>query len=106
MARNHVWRYTLRLFHTFAIFEKKSKNQCKKDLKSHIARGARAFGPSGGRWDDFEAAPNGMFFRWRFALSHPCIAEVGQNWIHFLTCEVDAFGVALNPKASLRGWLV
>ena len=20
----------------------------------------------GGRWDDFEAAPNGMFFRWRF----------------------------------------
>ena len=22
MARNHVWRYTLRLFHTFAIFEK------------------------------------------------------------------------------------
>ena len=22
MARNHVWRYTLRLFHTFAIFKK------------------------------------------------------------------------------------
>ena len=29
MARNHVWRYTLRLFHTFAIF-KKSKNRCQK----------------------------------------------------------------------------
>ena len=23
MARNHIWRYTLRLFHTFAIFEQK-----------------------------------------------------------------------------------
>ena len=22
MAQNHVWRYTLRLFHTFSIFEK------------------------------------------------------------------------------------
>ena len=31
MARNHVWRYTLRLFHTFAIFEqKKTKNLCQK----------------------------------------------------------------------------
>ena len=34
--------------------------------------------PYGGRWDDFEAILNGMFFRWRFAPSHPCIAEVGQ----------------------------
>merc|ERR1712110_1196919 len=25
MAWNHVWRYTLRLFHTFAIFEKKKR---------------------------------------------------------------------------------
>ncbi len=33
----------------------------------------------------FEAIPNGMFFRWRFAPSHPCIAEVGQNRTHFLT---------------------
>ena len=41
----------------------------------------------GGRWDDSEAAPNGMFFRWRFALSHRCIAEVGQNRTHFLTSE-------------------
>ena len=30
-----------------------------------------------GRWDDFEAAPNGMFLRWCFNTSHPCIAEVG-----------------------------
>ena len=30
MAQNHVWRYTLRLFHTFAIFEKTSKNRCEK----------------------------------------------------------------------------
>ena len=29
MARNDVWRYTLCLFHTFALFEKTSKNQCK-----------------------------------------------------------------------------
>ena len=28
MAQNHVWRYMLRLFHTFAIFENKLKNQC------------------------------------------------------------------------------
>ena len=37
-----------------------------------------ALGAHGGRWDDFEVIPNGMFFRWRFAPSHPCIAEVGQ----------------------------
>ena len=30
MARNHVWRYTLRLFHTFAIFEKNRKIDAKR----------------------------------------------------------------------------
>ena len=33
MARNHVWRYTLRLFHTFAIFEKSRKNPCQKGVQ-------------------------------------------------------------------------
>ena len=40
MARNHVWRYTLRLFHTFAIFgkyrilmKKGSQNDAKIDAK-------------------------------------------------------------------------
>ena len=28
MARKHVWRYTLRLFHTFAIFEEKVNTKC------------------------------------------------------------------------------
>ena len=31
MAQNHVWRYTLRLFHTFAIFEKSRKIDAKMD---------------------------------------------------------------------------
>ena len=34
MARNHVWRYTLRLFHTFAIFEKSWKIDAKREAKS------------------------------------------------------------------------
>ena len=33
MARNHVWRYTLRLFHTFAIFEK-----IEKPMQNEIAK--------------------------------------------------------------------
>ena len=36
MAQNHVWRYTLRLFHTFAIFEKKKlKIYTKREAKSY-----------------------------------------------------------------------
>ena len=34
MAQNHVWRYTLRLFHTFAIFEKGLKFDAKMEPKS------------------------------------------------------------------------
>ena len=33
MAQNHVWRYTLRLFHTFVIFGKSRKNDAKMALK-------------------------------------------------------------------------
>ena len=33
MAQNHVWRYTLRLFHTFSIFEKEKKSMPKGRLK-------------------------------------------------------------------------
>jgi len=36
MARNHVWRYTLRLFHTFAIFEKSEKINAKRYAKKHV----------------------------------------------------------------------
>ena len=36
MARNHVWRYTLRLFHTFAIFEKSQKIDAKREAKSLV----------------------------------------------------------------------
>ena len=35
MARNHVWRYTLRLFHTFAIFEKSRKIDATTEAESH-----------------------------------------------------------------------
>ena len=36
MARNHVWRYTLRLFHTFAIFEKYRKMEPKMEAESYV----------------------------------------------------------------------
>ena len=36
MAQNHVWRYTLRLFHTFAIFEKNRKIDAKRDANSRV----------------------------------------------------------------------
>ena len=35
MAQNHVWRYTLRLFHIFAIFKKYRKIDAKRDAKSY-----------------------------------------------------------------------
>ena len=34
MAQNHVWRYTLRLFHTFGLFEKSGKVDAKMETKS------------------------------------------------------------------------
>ena len=34
IVQNHVWRYTLRLFHTFAIFEKSRKIDAKREPKS------------------------------------------------------------------------
>ena len=34
MAQNHVWRYTLRLFHTFSVFEKDRKIDAKREAKS------------------------------------------------------------------------
>ena len=66
-----------------------------------LGPGGRAHG---GRWDDFEfeAILNGMFFRWCFAPSHPCIAEVGQNRIHFLTPEAlkEEFRKSEGPARS------
>ena len=37
MAQNHVWRYTLRLFHTFSIFGKRRKIDAKREAQSHIS---------------------------------------------------------------------
>ena len=34
IAQNHVWRYTLRFFHTFSIFEKVRKIDAKRGAKS------------------------------------------------------------------------
>ena len=36
MAQNHVWRYTLRLFNTFAIFDKSRKIYAKREPKSLV----------------------------------------------------------------------
>ena len=36
MARNHVWRYTLRLFHILAIFEKRRKIDAKREPKTCV----------------------------------------------------------------------
>ena len=41
MARNHVWRYTLRLFHTFALFEKNRKSMPKGRPKVIVCAGRR-----------------------------------------------------------------
>ena len=35
MAQNHVWRYTLRLFYTFGLFEKHPKIDAKMEFKSY-----------------------------------------------------------------------
>ena len=35
MAQNHIWRYTLRLFHTFAFFQKSRKIGARRESKSH-----------------------------------------------------------------------
>ena len=45
MVRNDVWRYTLCLFHTFAIFEKRRKIYAKREPKSHCERKALTAAP-------------------------------------------------------------
>ena len=67
MARNHVWRYTLRLFHTFAIFEKNRKNDAKREAKSHVFSSKREPWAHQGRlrvpfWSIFEDSKNRRFF--------------------------------------------
>ena len=48
MARNHVWRYTIRLFHTFAIFEKKNQKSMQKGMpKSHFLMKKPSLGAKG-----------------------------------------------------------
>ncbi len=48
MARNHVWRYTLRLFHTFAILEKTPKINAKMVPK--IIENWLKIRPGGDQW--------------------------------------------------------
>ena len=47
MARNHVWRYTLRLFHTFAFFEKIEKSMPKASPNVMHFDEKRSFGAQG-----------------------------------------------------------
>ena len=47
MARNHVWRYTLRLFHTFALFEQIRKSDAKREANSNVVMKRRAVGVQG-----------------------------------------------------------
>ena len=74
MARNHVWRYTLRLFHTFAIFEKNRKIDAKREAKSHCRRRALTAAPQGDRrikisgvgiWESAETANQQKLYRKR-----------------------------------------
>ena len=45
MAQNLVWRYTLRLFHTFAIFEKIEKSMQNEMPKVVLVRSAATADP-------------------------------------------------------------
>ena len=47
MARNHVWRYTLRLFHTFALSGKSLKIYAKREPTNHCERRALTAAPLG-----------------------------------------------------------
>ena len=67
MARNHVWRYTLRLFHILAIFEKYRKINAKKDAQScHFWSKMRPWVPKDRLiqpfWSIFENSKNRSFF--------------------------------------------
>ena len=67
MAQNYVWRYTLCLFHTFAIFEKDRKMEPKREAGSHVfsskntpwAQQGRLIHPS---CSIFEGSKNRRFF--------------------------------------------
>ena len=67
MAQNHVSCYTLRLFHTFAIFEKSRKIDAKREAKSHVFSSKNAPWAHQGRlrvpfWSIFEDSKNRRFF--------------------------------------------
>ena len=72
MAQNHVWRYTLRLFHTFAIFEKKQKNRCQNGApKSCFLVQKRASDAAG----SINSAIWSVFGRFQKSLSFCCRSE-------------------------------
>ena len=67
MAPNHVWRYTLRLFHTFGLFEKNRKIDAKREPKScGFWFKMRPWAPKGRLilpfWLIFEKSKNQWFF--------------------------------------------
>ena len=82
MAQNHVWRYTLRLFHTFGLFEKSRKIDAKMEPKS------RGFWSKMRPW-----APNG-----RLILPFSTIFENSKNrWF---------FDVAFRRRKINKNWPV
>ena len=67
MAQNHVWRYTLRLFYTFGLFEKNRKIDAKMEPKSRgFWSKMRPWAPKGRLilpfWWIFENLKNRWFF--------------------------------------------
>ena len=82
LAQNRVWRYTLRLFHTFGLFEKSGKVDAKMETKS------RGFWSKMRPW-----APNG-----RLILPFSTIFENSKNrWF---------FDVAFRRRKINKNWPV
>ena len=80
MAQNHVWRYTLRLFYTFGLFEKSRKIDAKMEPKS------RGFWSKMRPW-----APNG-----RLILPFSTIFENSKNrWF---------YDVAFRQRKIYKNW--
>ena len=82
MARNDVWRYTLRLFHTFALFETNRKIDAKRE-------------------------PNNYFFEWKMIPRAPKVWFILPFWLFFEGsrnhCCFDAF-LGGQKIEKIRPW--
>ena len=82
MARNDVWRYTLRLFHTFALFETNRKIDAKRE-------------------------PNNYFFWWKMIPRAPKVWFILPFWLFFEGsknhCCFDAF-LGGQKIEKIRPW--